>query len=235
MKNYKYKSLIVVSVILGIFISLQLKTINLENNGMTTSKKGEQLAIELKSLKNEEENLKEEINEIKNNIDKYKGNDNDVKNNSILSEIEKYEILAGYTEVKGKGIEVKINTTQDPIAGQVGSSILYNYDLILSLINKLNSAQANAISVNGKRVVANTYLHLKSDKLYINDVEITEPIIVKAIGDPDTLASALQIKYGIVWELEKYYNATVDIEKKDNIEISGKNQPINPEYSVINE
>ena len=34
-----YKSVVVSSVFLGVLISLQFKTINLENEGMTTSKK----------------------------------------------------------------------------------------------------------------------------------------------------------------------------------------------------
>lgn len=221
MQNNNYKSLIVVSIILGVFISIQLKVISLENNGMTTSKKGEQLALELKSLRKEEEELKEEIDEIKESINKYKGSEEENSKDSILSEIEKYEILAGYTDVVGKGIEVKIKTTNSPIGDETGKSIIYNYDLLLSLINKLNSAQANAISINGERIVSSTYFHLKSDKLYINDVQIDEPFTIKAIGNPDTLASALQIKYGIVWELEKYYGATVEIEKKGDVKING--------------
>ena len=54
-KKIPYKSLVIVTTILGVFISLQLKSINIENNGMTTLKKGEQLKQELKSLKKEEE------------------------------------------------------------------------------------------------------------------------------------------------------------------------------------
>lgn len=229
MKKNNYKSLIVVSVILGIFISIQLKVVNMENSGMTTTKKGEQLAQELKSLKKEEEELKDEIDDIKENINKYKGTEDQNGQDSILSEIEKYEVLAGYTDVKGKGIEVKIKPTSGVIGEDMGKSIMYNYDLLLSLINKLNSAQANAISINGQRIVGNTYFHLKSDKLYINDIQISEPFIVEAIGDPDTLASALQIKYGIVWEIEKYYGATVEIEKKDNIKINGYSESVNNE------
>lgn len=64
-----YKSVVVSSVFLGVLISLQFKTINLENEGMTTSKKGEQLLIELKSLKKESNSLKEQINTIKREID----------------------------------------------------------------------------------------------------------------------------------------------------------------------
>jgi uncharacterized protein YlxW (UPF0749 family) len=96
----------------------------------------------------------------------------------------------------------------------------YNYELLLSLINKLNAAEANAISINGERIVSNSYFHLKNDKLYINEVNINEPFVICAIGNPDTLASALQIKYGIVWEMEKYYDAVVEIEKKDEVKIN---------------
>ena len=72
-KKIPYKSLVIVTTILGVFISLQLKSINIENNGMTTLKKGEQLKQELKSLKKEEEELREEIKNIQNDIDKILG------------------------------------------------------------------------------------------------------------------------------------------------------------------
>lgn len=123
-KKIAYKSVVICSVILGIFISLQQKSINLENNGITTSKKGEQLVLELKGLKKEEDELKLEIEAMKESIEKYK-------------------------------------------------------------------------------------------------------------GEPDTLASALQIKYGIVWEIEKYYNYKVDIEKQD-ITVNENNEKIDIKYSSTN-
>jgi len=219
-KKTTYKSLVICSAILGIIISLQLKTINIENNGMTTSKEGEQLAVQLRGVKKEKEELRSEINDIKHKIDEYKIGQGDSK---LESEIKKYEILSGYTDVEGKGIEVKINQNKDAQLDN-SQSIIYNYDLILSMINKLNSAQANAISVNGQRIVANTYIHLKEDALFINDTKIIEPILINTIGNPDTLASALQIKYGIVWEMEKYYSLNVEIEKKEKIKVNGHSE-----------
>ena len=230
-KKMTYKSLISTSVILGIFISMQLKTINLENDGLNTSKRGEQLALQLKALKKEEQELKEEIDAIKEKIDGYRGKEGEKSQEIIKSEIDKYEKLAGYTDVHGKGIEIKIKNMANNLDDDINKNIIYNYDLLLTMINKLNSAQANAISINGQRVVSNTYMHLKSDKLYINETEVKEPFVIKAIGNPDTLASALQIKYGIVWEIEKYYNAKVEIEKKDNIKINGHNEKIDLKYS----
>jgi len=213
-----YKSVVVCSIILGILISLQLKTVRLENEGTTTSKKGEQLLLQLKSLKKESDSLEEEINTIKSNIEKYKDDEGE---EVLKSEINKYEKLAGYTDVTGTGIIIKlINNNSD-------NSIIYNYDLILSMINKLNTAQASAISINEERIVFDTYLDLREDSLYVNNAKIEEPIVIKAIGDKETLESALKIKYGIVWEIEKYYNYKVDIVSNDNIDISGYDKKIN--------
>lgn len=212
-----YKSVVICSVFLGVLISLQLKTINLENEGMTTSKKGEQLLLELKSLKTEANSLKEQINTIKRDIDKYKEGEG---NETLKSEVKYYEELAGYTNVKGSGIIIKL------INNGSGDSIIYNYDLILSIINKLNSAQASAISINEERIVFDTYLNLKEDSLYINNTKIKEPITIKAIGNQETLESALRIKYGIAWEIEKYYNYKVDIKSEDNISINSHDKKI---------
>ncbi|SCH15485.1 MULTISPECIES: DUF881 domain-containing protein [unclassified Romboutsia] len=223
-KKIPYKSLIIVTTILGIFISLQLRSINIENNGMTTLKKGEQLAQELKSLKKEEADLQEEIYEIQNSIDSYKSDEDGSNDDSIKSEIKKYEELAGYTDVKGEGIKVTIKSTNNNLNDNSSNNISYNYDILLSLINKLNSAQANAISMNNQRIVHDSYIHLKEDKLYLNDSIIKEPFIIKAIGNSDTLASALQIKYGIVWEIEKYYNAKVTVEKSEDLKIEASSE-----------
>ncbi|MEF9991657.1 MAG: DUF881 domain-containing protein [Peptostreptococcaceae bacterium] len=212
---------------------MQIKTINFENKGMTTSKRGEQLVVELKALKKEEDELKLEIDEIKNSINQCKGIENENDQDIITKELEKYRTLAGYTDVSGAGIEIKIKNNEDVVVENINKNIIYNYDLILSLINKLNSAQVNAISINGERIVSNSYIHLKSDKLYINDTQIKEPFLIKAIGEPDTLASSLQIKYGIIWEIEKYYNAKVSIDKKENIEIRGNSEKIDLKYSTI--
>lgn len=228
-KKIKYKSIVICSMILGILISLQMKTINLDNKGLTTTKRGEQLAVELKGLKKEEQNLKEEIKNINSKIDEYRKNQGDP---NLKSEIKKYETLAGYTDVEGKGVEIKISESQNSKSSS-NESIIYNYDLLLSMINKLNSAQANAICVNDERVVFNTYFYLKGNDLYMNDAKIKLPIKIKVIGNPDTLASALQIKYGIVWEIKEYYNANVEIEKKDTLKIKGYDKVLDIHNSGI--
>ena len=220
-KKVPHKSIVIVTLILGVFISLQLKSINIENHGFTTIKRGEQLLKELQSLKSKEQELQTEVNTLKDNIESYKNYDG---SSELQNEIKYYEELAGYTDVSGNGINIKIESLNNNLNEDSTNSINYNFDLLLSIINKLNAAQAKAISVNNVRIVYDSYFHLENDDLYINNTKIQEPFIIDAIGDPDTLSSALQIKYGIVWEIEKYYNAKVTIEKSDDIKVKASNE-----------
>ena len=66
-KKIPYKSIVIVTLILGVFISLQLKSINIENHGVTTIKRGEQLLQELQTLKNRVEEIEKKLLTIKNN------------------------------------------------------------------------------------------------------------------------------------------------------------------------
>lgn len=220
-KKIPYKSIVIVTLILGVFISLQLKSINIENHGVTTIKRGEQLLEELQSLKKKEQELQTEVNTLKDNIESYRNYDG---SSELQDEIKYYEELAGYTDISGNGINIKIESLNNNSDEDSTNSINYNFDLLLSIINKLNAAQAKAISVNNVRIVYDSYFHLENDDLYINNTKIQEPFIINAIGNPDTLSSALQIKYGIVWEIEKYYNARVRIEKSNDIKVKASNE-----------
>ena len=149
------------NVILKLTEGVAMSILELVKSKLMASIKSKMAALmlkpQLKSLKKESNSLKEQINTIKREIDKYKEDEGD---DILKSEIKYYEELAGYTNVKGTGIIFKLikNSSED--------SIIYNYDLILSIVNKLNSAQASAISINGERIVFDTYLDLKDDSLY---------------------------------------------------------------------
>ena len=85
--------------------------------------------------------------------------------------------------------------------------------MILQTISVLNAAEAEAISINDQRYTAFTEIEKAGNHIEINGVSIGAPIIIKAIGDPETLESALAIKRGIVWTLE-YYDYNVHLTKE---------------------
>lgn len=101
-------------------------------------------------------------------------------------------VLNGTAKATGPGITMTI-TQPGPVV---------TYANLLDIVEELRDAGAEAISIGNARIVADTALSAKGDQLYAGDVALTAPYVVKAIGDPSTLDSAMKIPGGIVSVLE---------------------------------
>lgn len=142
--------LAIIAILLGLLIGLQIRTINLntsqKKDGSTIRAK--ELADLLKKSQEERDRQKEEIQELNKKLYEYENKlkTKDNSNSELYDEIEKLKIIAGLTDVKGRGIELKIsvpsnvsNVTEDVIAD--------NPETLLKLISALNAADAEAISI----------------------------------------------------------------------------------------
>ena len=97
-------------------------------------------------------------------------------------------ILAGVVPVAGPGVAL---TVIDP------DGVLEAGD-VLDAIQELRDAGAEAISVDGERVIATTAIVDTPNGVQVGDTTITSPIEIKAIGDPDTLAAGLSFPGGVL-------------------------------------
>lgn len=97
-------------------------------------------------------------------------------------------ILAGVVPVAGPGVTL---TVIDP------DGVLEAGDF-LDAIQELRDAGAEAISVDGERVIATTAIVDTPDGVQVGDTTITSPIEIKAIGDPGTLAAGLSFPGGVL-------------------------------------
>ena len=114
---------------------------------------------------------------------------------------------------------------------------MYNIDYsdLLSLVNELNIAGAEAISINDERIVAMSDITLINNRIMvINDKRIAGPYIVKAIGDKKYFESALTIKGGYIDKI-KAEQKDIDYDISDNVIIPAydinNNNKQNLEYS----
>ena len=127
--------------------------------------------------------------------------------------------MAGYSDVSGPGVVITLDNPPEDIAfSEFNSNLIYNYEYILLVISNLNSAGAEAISVNGQRYTNYTELVPVGNSLNINGISVLPPIEIKAIGNKQTLESVLNFKGGVIWELRNL-NFKVLIEVKDDIDI----------------
>ncbi len=209
---------------------IQFKTIEKTTGGIASSQKARQLGIELKSLRDRKEALSKELNALDERIDEYKNSESEesvvIKN--LKNDIKKYENLAGYTDATGPGVVIKIEE-------QEGSNdmvnFMYNYEYLLDLINKLNAAGAEAISINNERIIVATDIQLAGEKFLINENPVIPPFEIKSIGNPDTLEAALNLRYGIIWSIRNDFGVNVKIEKVEKLKIPRYTKKMNFNYS----
>ncbi|MDK2868573.1 MAG: hypothetical protein PWP51_2004 [Clostridiales bacterium] len=221
-------------VILGVFISFQMKFVQgTYLNGTTPTQKTTEILNELSAVKNEKEELLAQIETLESQLEDIQGsaaNENAVIK-GLTEELNRYKNFAGMTKVQGQGILVTIdNPPQDSSYG-VDLNINYDYKLILELINELNSAGAEAISINDQRMVNNTEVRFASSQINVNTVPLTSPFTIKAIGNSRTLQGALNQRFGIVSTIRDmgYY---IEVKEVDNLELPAFNGSIKFNYAA---
>ncbi|MGM9464237.1 DUF881 domain-containing protein [Streptomyces murinus] len=129
-------------------------------------------------------------------------------------------ILAGTVAAQGPGITMTIEDTK----GTVQS------DMLLDTIQELRAAGAEAIQVNGVRVVANTYFADAGKSVSVDGNKINAPYRFKVIGKPQDLEPALNIPGGVVQTLEKE-QATVSVAQSGKIVVDALRQAKQPDYA----
>lgn len=219
MKNKKELSvLILVSVFLGLILSIQLKTVNRTvGEGVLPTQRAQQLAAELRKAQEEKESYENLIDELEEKIDQYERGeiDKSAYAENLYKDIVKYRMLSGYLDLVGEGIVLEINDPSEDLQFGEGFTVVDNIDIILQTISILNAAGAEAISINDLRYTTYTEIVVASKHIEINGVSTNSPIVIKAIGNPSLLESALMLKGGIVWQLRQYnYSVHLTQEKE---------------------
>ncbi|MTI49039.1 DUF881 domain-containing protein [Sporosalibacterium faouarense] len=234
MKSFRNKlALTLVCIILGIILAIQFKTVKktFGEGDYIPTQRTEELILELEKLKDEKDTLRNELDKLETKVKQYEKGEAD-KNTyveNLYKELEKYRMLAGYEDVKGPGIILKIDDTKENYQYWDGSSaVVQNYDWILQMISTLNAAGAEAISINGQRYTSFTEIEAAGNHLMINGESSTTPVIIKAIGNPENLENALRMKGRIIWIItNEDYAIDIQIDKQENVEI--------PKYTKIRE
>lgn len=227
----KYSGMIVVgflAMFIGLVISIQITTTQgSDPGGLVPIAKTKGLELELKKVRAEKEVAMQELVELEERLDKIEKEkaDEDFFLKGVVSDLEKYKMAAGIVDAVGPGVVV---TVEDPIPTDEYSDdysvIMLRYDLLLSLVNKMKDAGAEAISINGQRIISTTEISLAGDNVNINTVPTAPPYIIKAIGNPDTIESTITIRFGIIEQM-KNFGLRIDIKKKAEVQV--------PRYSGI--
>lgn len=228
MNKTRFISIAVVSVVLGLMLAVQFRSIEANQNQNTgvSVDRSQELTVGIKQLEKEKDALQQEYEDLTYKLKQAnKGQTQAVE--AINSELNKVRMIAGMLPVKGTGVEVVLdNRAKANGQGLEANLFAVRDDDILKVLNELRGAGAEAFSINGIRVVATTEIRLAGSFINVNLIRILPPYRIEAIGDPDMLKSGLEVSGGVV-EYLKGMEIKVSVEKKKDIHIpaySGKNR-----------
>lgn len=209
------------SIILGLIIVTQIK-MGLETYRPITINSLQLAKGEIESIKKDmieleklEEQKMEEL-QILENISK--GDDNII---DILSQdLEKNKIYSGASKLEGPGIEIKMYDNQEERDWMfdINKDVIHEVD-ILNILNDLKVAGAEAISINGERVISTSEIICGGPTIRINDRSSATPFVIKAIGDTKLLMASVSASGTNGDILKNVYNKGFEVEVNDNITI----------------
>lgn len=149
------------------------------------------------------------------------GSNVDHAKEKLANEINQYKLLAGYTDLYGEGVIVIIDDAQRGILEEENPANLMVHDLdIRILVNELKNAGAEAISINGQRLIQGvTRIQCVGPTISINGIKQSQPYTIRAIGDRFELHNALNTYQSIATNL-KQAGLKIDIETQKYIRIN---------------
>jgi uncharacterized protein YlxW (UPF0749 family) len=144
-------------------------------------------------------------------------------------EVQRLRMASGIYAVQGPGLELRLSDSKRKLKDYEDPNFfIVHYDQLELLINELWAAGAEAIAIGSgdekdsrgfQRIVANTGFSCAGTTILVDTKRIAPPYIIRAIGNPDNLRSALTLPGGFVETQILSFELQFSMEKKDDVYI----------------
>ena len=215
---------VLLCLLLGVAIVTQVRQTK-TGDSLDTARPADLLVL-LDSLRQREATLNTEVSELQNTLNSLQesGNTDQAAIQSAQARLAALSILVGAVGATGPGVTV---TIEDPGPG-------VSPEAMLDVINELRAAGAEAIEVNDARrsvrVGVDTWLAGVPGSLIVDNDTLSPPYTVLAIGDPPTLAAAMNIPGGAADSIKRV-GARMSVQQSDRVDVATLRQPKAHQYA----
>ncbi|QZA15601.1 DUF881 domain-containing protein [Mycobacterium malmoense] len=214
----------VLCLVLGIAIVTQVRQTK-SGDSLDTARPADLLVL-LDSLRQREATLNTEVSELQDTLNSLQasGNSDQAAIQSAQARLAALSILVGTVGATGPGVTV---TIEDPGPG-------VSPEAMLDVVNELRAAGAEAIEINDAhqsvRVGVDTWIVGTPGSLTIDGKALSPPYSILAIGDPPTLAAAMNIPGGAE-DSVKRVGARMSVQQDDRVDVTTLRQPKPHQYA----
>ncbi|MCF6460009.1 DUF881 domain-containing protein [Clostridium sp. Cult3] len=212
-------TILIFSVLLGVFMAGQFKQ-NIPTIAPVTLKSIQVTKNDINTVNKEIEDLNKLIAEKEGQLKILEsiasGDENII--DILNAELEKNKNIAGFQEVEGPGIVIIMqdNMAEGAFGEEYELDIIHDID-VLRIINDLRGAGAEAISVNGQRVLSISEIKCGGPIIRVNGKSLGTPFVIKAIGDPKLLMAAINAPNTYAYALKHIDQIFIESTTEDSI------------------
>ncbi len=210
--------LFVVLMFFGIMLVMQFRTVM--ESGSASGPSARELAQTLESERETGRQLLETLSALESDygsrLRRLGEDEGDQAFRDLLAQRNEAFFQAGLIDVRGGGVVLTLNDAAVSGDLAIEDYIIHDSD-VFTLLNELRMAGAEAISINGERVLAMTKTVCAGPTILINQSRYPVPFEFKAIGDPQRLYDALENSESI--GILRLYDIRVDIRMEPEITI----------------
>lgn len=209
----------VMCIVLVYAICVQLNTIT---NAIGTGGKTEtenKLRDQVLRAKEEYDRKYAELEELEKQLEiaRTESTNNNSQSQENQEELKKINTYLGLTDVVGEGIIITVKDNAEGSLVTANNDIIHDSD-IRAIVNELKNSGAEAISVNGQRIVQTSAITCVGSVIQINGEKVGSPFEIKAIGSQAVLLG-VDRPGSYLYTMKEYSMIPYEIKKSNSVEI----------------
>jgi uncharacterized protein YlxW (UPF0749 family) len=215
---------VVLCLLLGVAIATQVRQTS-TGDSLDTARPADLLVL-LDSLRQREATLNTEVAELERSLNALKasGSNDQAAIQNAQARLAALSILIGTVGATGPGVTVRIEDPGPGVAPQA----------MLDVLDELRAAGAEAIQISdghqAVRIGVDTWIVGAPGSLTVDGKTLVPTYLIVAIGDPPTLAAAMNIPGGAV-DSVKRVGGTMTVQQGDKVDITALRQPKPRQYA----
>ncbi|HXX38233.1 MAG TPA: DUF881 domain-containing protein [bacterium] len=197
-----------VAVVGGFVLAVQVRTEHLiETNLQVTSGRLGEVAYHYRQAEQRQAALRDRLAELRGQIadEEQQAAAGREATAALAASLSEMRTVAGLTPVHGPGVLVVISDSTRPLKpGEDPNLVLVHYSDVHAVVAVLFAGGAEAVAVNGERIVGTTGISCVGTTILANARRLAPPYQIEAIGNPHTLQAAATARGGILDELRAF-------------------------------
>lgn len=228
MKRQSVLAIALVVAVTGMMLAYQFRIQRAAASSLPVQR-SEVLVQNLQAVEKERDSLRDEVAQLRAQIAKSGAVSDQLL--AVETQLAQARMAAGLEDVEGTGVIVTLDDSKrPPEKGQDPNVFLLHDDDLLKVVNELRDAGAEAISINGQRLVATSEIRCAGSTVSINNTRTAPPVEIRAIGDPAVLEAALRLRGGIA-ETLLFWGIQVDIKPQKLVVVPAYKGSLQPQFA----